>query len=215
MRIQLERGCGPACAPLAERTHAQLDTPAYTSGVSVQTLTSGEEWRLMHRTARRRAARAARLGYRFAEVDLSRHNDAVHAINTSLPTRQGRPMTAGYQTRHDRGPLPSQPCARHRVHTYGVLDRPRLDELSGPDGGELRAYTVVHRVGELALISMILGHGAHLDRDIMYLLMQGLIDDQAPAGGTLFYNRHDSGTDGLRYYKTRCGFRPADVTWAP
>jgi hypothetical protein len=29
------------------------------------------------------------------------------------------------------------------------------------------------------------------------------------------YNRHDSGTDGLRWWKERCGFQEEQVEWRP
>jgi hypothetical protein len=69
----------------------------------------------------------------------------------------------------------------------------------------------LYRCGGLSLISMILGHGDHLRDDIMYLLAAGMIAAHAADGGVLFYNRHDSGTDGLRYYKERLGFAERDV----
>src|SRR5207253_3215082 len=96
-----------------------------------------------HRTARKRAARAARLGYQFAEIDREDHSDAIHAINVSAPERQGRPMSDGYLERVEYGPLPEFPCARHAITTYGVVD----------EGGVLRAYTWVYRVGDLTMFS--------------------------------------------------------------
>jgi hypothetical protein len=47
----------------------------------------------------------------------------------------------------------------------------------------------------------------------MYLLVQGVIEHQAELGGFLVYNRHDSGTDGLRYFKTKLGFEETEVEW--
>ena len=83
----------------------------------------------------------------------------------------------------------------HNIRCYGVLE-----------GETLRAYLTLYRIRGLALISMILGHGAHLSCDIMYRLFAGVVEDQAGLGGWFYYNRHDSGTDGLRYYKERVGF---------
>jgi hypothetical protein len=80
-------------------------------------------------------------------------------------------------------------------------------------GDRLRAYLTTYRVGELVLVSMILGHGEHLEHEIMYLLAEGLIDRQSNRPGVLFYNRHDSGTEGLRFYKERIGFAAGDVEW--
>jgi hypothetical protein len=47
----------------------------------------------------------------------------------------------------------------------------------------------------------------------MYLLVSGMISDQSDRGGVLFYNRHDSGTSGLVYFKERLGFAAGDVEW--
>ena len=49
----------------------------------------------------------------------------------------------------------------------------------------------------------------------MYLLFQAAVADQCLLGGWFVYNRHDSGTDGLRYFKEKLGFREMEVEWAP
>jgi hypothetical protein len=102
-------------------------------------------------------------------------------------------------------PLPKSSCARHEIATYGVHDR---DDV-------LVAYSTIYRMGDLALVSQILGHADHLENEIMYLLVQGIVGAEAPYGGYLVYNRYDSGTDGLRFFKDRCGFQRTDVEWAP
>lgn len=202
--IHLESHClVPSCEKLAERFRHQLGTEHYSRSASVMPVPSDlDEWRDAHRTARKRADRSERLGYWFDQIDRSRHNEDIYEINTSLAERQGRPMAEGYLRRVNHGALPHYPCNRHRVHTYGVL----RDE-------KLVAYLCLYRVGELALVSMILGHGDHLRNDIMYLLFAGVVEEQAHHGGTFYYNRHDSGTDGLRYYKERVGFRAGDIEW--
>lgn len=193
----------PVCQDLAGRIFTQLNVPKYSRGVSVLPVpASVDEWRAEHRTARKRADRSARLGYRFDRVDNSQHTDAIHEINTSKQERQGRPMSSGYLEKRAHGRLPDYACDRHYLRTYGVL----RDDV-------LRAYLTLYRLGDLALVSMILGHGEHLRNDVMYLLFQGVVEDQASRGGVLFYNRHDSGTDGLRFYKERLGFRSGDVDW--
>jgi hypothetical protein len=63
------------------------------------------------------------------------------------------------------------------------------------------------------MVSMILGHGDYLIDEIMYLLFAGMVEDQAGYAGILYYNRHDSGQEGLRFYKERVGFREGDVAW--
>jgi hypothetical protein len=202
--VSLEAGCyWPGCSGLAWRFYRKLSPPHYSRGVSVLELSEYfPHWRAVHRTARKRAAHAERLGYRFAAISRSDHPDDILEINRSLPVRQGRPMDAAYLERRDYEPLLRQPCERHRVHEYGVLE-----------GDRLRAYLVFYRVGMLGLISQILGHGDHLAGDVMYLLAAGLVRVQAPLGGVLYYNSHRSGTDGLRFYKERLGFRPVDIEW--
>lgn len=203
--ITLEGACDHgSCSEMAWKMWRKLDTPNYTQGVSLMPVPeSRAAWEAEHRTARKRAWRCERLGYLFAEADLSRFNEDVYAINTSLGYRQGRPMSEGYLRPVNRGPLPDYPCDRHRIHTYGVLKDDRL-----------RAYMTLYRIGDLALVSMILGHGAHLADDIMYLLAAGMVEQQAGQGGWFYYNVHSSGTDGLRYYKERIGFRATDIEWA-
>jgi hypothetical protein len=61
---------------------------------------------------------------------------------------------------------------------------------------------------------MILGHGSHLRCDVMYLLFAGVVEDQSGNPGILYYNRHDSGGEGLRFFKERLGFREGDVAWS-
>jgi hypothetical protein len=148
--------------------------------------------------------RAVRFGHRFAEIEREDFAQDVFEINTSVPERQGRPMGRGYREPVHYAPLPEYPCARHRISTYGVISA----------RGRLVAYLWLYRVGDLALVSSILGHGDHLDEGIMFLLVQGTIEREAGDGGFLVYNRADSGTDGLRWFKERCGFEPREVEWA-
>jgi hypothetical protein len=111
-------------------------------------------------------------------------------------------MSEGYQQRSSFGPLPRL-CDEHHVYTYGVTK-----------DGRLWAYLWLYRSGDLAMVSSILGHAERLRDDVMYLLVTEALGDQSWFGGTAFYNLHNSGTDGLRYFKERLGFRPAEVEWA-
>lgn len=201
-RISLETDCeSHVCRELALPLFMQLSRGyerCSVLGVS-DTLT---EWREGHRTARRRAARAFRLGYRFAEIEREHYGEDIFEINTSLEERQGRPMSAGYREPVNFLPLPKYPCERHRIRTFGVLS-----------GHRLVAYLWLYRSGELALVSSILGHGEHLADDVMYLLFEGVVGAEAGNGGWFVYNRHDSGTEGLRYFKTKLGFEPMEVAW--
>lgn len=205
--ISMELPCQfPSCRDFAEPLFNQLNTPHYSTGASVMECPASlEEWRSEHRTARRAALRAERLGYRFAEVDNSEYATDIYRINTSRRERQGRPMASGYTIHRTHRTLSNAQtrCRRHRTHTYGVLF-----------GETLVAYLTLHRAGDLAMVSMILGHGDHEPAGIMYLLIQGVIADQVPQPGVFYYNLHSSGGDGLRFKKERYGFRPSDIEWS-
>jgi hypothetical protein len=88
----------------------------------------------------------------------------------------------------------------------------RGPHLRRPARQPLVAYLWLYRAGDLALVSSILGHGNHLANDVMYLLDAGRDRREAEHGGFLVYNRHDSGTDGLRYFKERIGFE--ETKWS-
>jgi hypothetical protein len=204
--VDLDGGCvEQSCVAHAQRLFETLSPIRYQRGVSIMACPGSlEEWRAQHRTARKRSDRCERRGYVFNEVDYSQCPDDIYAINTSLEQRQGRPMADGYRHRIERGRLPQFPCDLHNTRTYGVLS-PRLN---------LVAYMTLHRSNELGMVSMILGHGDYLADEIMYLLFAGMIEDQSGNDGILYYNRHDSGQEGLRFYKERVGFSEGDVAWS-
>jgi hypothetical protein len=203
--ISLETGCDhAACSEFAWPLHRQLANGGYDQ-CSVMALpdTLGQ-WRNEHRTARKRSDRAKRRGYRFV-ADVKRHEraDEIYAINTSADERQGRPMSDGYRQHPPTIPDPGYPCRRHGVHPYGVETA----------DGTLVAYLWLYRAGELALVSQILGHADHLENEVMYLLWEGMVALEASEPGFVVYNRHDSGTDGLRFYKERVGLAETCVEW--
>jgi hypothetical protein len=207
LTIHMEADClADDCDDFASRTWTQLSSGAYTWPCSVMPLPASiEEWEAEHRTARKRAWAAERSGYTFAEICREHHEDDIFEINTSKHERQGRPMSPGYLQRQTFSPLPEYPCSRHAIRTYGVLD----------DGGTLRAYATIYRVGELVMVSQILGHADYLHRGIMFLLVRDTLAAQIEAGdGVVFYNRHDSGEDGLVWFKERLGFMAARVEWS-
>jgi hypothetical protein len=72
-------------------------------------------------------------------------------------------------------------------------------------------------VGQLALVSQILGHADHLDSEVMWLLWQGMLESESlvDRDGVVVYNRHDSGTDGLRWFKEHVGLEETRVEWLP
>ncbi len=203
--IQMVGDCSRGdCLEFAVKLHTSVRHRRYQVGASIMdNPRSVLDWRAQHRTARKRADRCHRFGYRFAKVDYSLYDDDIYEINTSMMERQGRPMSDGYLHFVKHGRLPDYPCVHHRTITYGVL---------APDE-HLCAYMTLHRSGELGMVSMILGHGDHWLNDIMYALFAGMVHDQSGSGGILYYNRHDSGTEGLRFFKERLGFREGKIEW--
>jgi len=205
--LELECSGSPVCRSFAEPLLSQLVLGRYDvcSVLDLDGLDL-EAWAETHRTARRRARRAERLGYRFAPFVREAYVDDLYSINTSLERRQGRPMSAGYRERPSPEPDPEWPCPRHGVHAFGVF-------AGAEKPVPLVAYAFIYRAGDLALVSQILGHGDYLRDDVMYLLARGVLEVERESGGFLVYNRHDSGTDGLRYFKERIGFEGREVEW--
>jgi hypothetical protein len=202
--ISLETHC--ACnSGEAAQLAGQLGSGRYDRCSVLTVPDTIDEWLADHGTARKRVQRAHQRGYRFARLDREHHADAIHAINTSASHRQGRPMSAGYLERQEFSPLPDYPCARHQTRVWGVFDA----------AGVPVAYLVMIRSGQLALVSQILGHADRLHDEVMWLLFAGALEAEIPQGGFVVYNRHDSGTDGLRWWKERCGFQEEQVEWRP
>ncbi len=203
-QINLEVSCDfQECAEFAWPLYRQLEDGSYDR-MSVAPIESLDEWMSEHRTARKRANRCAKRGYKFVSVSPADRNDEMYEINTSTPERQGRPMSAGYRQPPVYTDDPIYRCARHAIRRYGVEHQ----------DGTLVAYLWLYRAGELALVSTILGHARHLENEVMYLLWAGMIDcESAEPGGCIVYNRHDSGQDGLRFYKERVGLTETLVTW--
>lgn len=204
MEIDLLSDCGDRCLVKAMKLRDELSS-SYGDNASILRLEDTWAYLATHRTARKRAQRCRNKGYHFETLKRELHGPEITAINTSLEERQGRPMTQWYQEKVEFSPLPEYDCPDHAYRTYGVWD--------GRDN--LVAYIVLLICGEQILISQLLGHGDHLQQDIMYLLVTdaiaAVVDDLGPK--TVFYNRHDSGTDGLRYFKERLGFQAKKVTW--
>lgn len=231
------------CANLADGLYRTLSSGRYDRCSVLPMPTSIAAWMQEHRTARKRVMRSERRGYVFGELHRENHADEIHAINTSLDERQGRPMGAGYLERQEFSPLPEYPCSRHRILTSGVwlsedLPSPSTMESSRPPAADIRsptelspgqgafplsgreraklvAYITTYRSGDLVLVSQILGHADHLENEVMYLLFAGALEREIAEAGFVVYNRHDSGTEGLRFFKERLGFREEAVEWLP
>lgn len=204
--IHVGLGCSRACDEFTGPLYLQMASGKYDECAVLPLPTSLSDWRQAHRTARKRADRAYRRGYGNTVIQRHRRAAEIHAINISAAQRQGRPMSTSYNAWPSEEPLPTYPCGRHAVRTYGVEDHT----------GTLVAYAYIYRAGDLVLVSQILGHADHLENEIMYLLAENVLACEVAFGpGVVVYNRWDSGTDGLRFFKERLGFQPMQVEWLP
>ena len=205
--VSLELDCGHrVCDDFSRPLYDQMSDGRFDD-MAAMPLMSVEEWEAQRRTGRKRAWRAERLGYRFDVVKRENYTDDLYEINTSAEVRQGRPMSASYLRRYQYGPLPDYPCERHQVRTYGVLT----------DAGKLVSYLWLYVAGQLRLCSSIIGHAAHLDNGIMYLMFRGMLEREylRDPDGVVMYHRWDNGRDGLRFYKQHVGLRETRVEWLP
>jgi len=195
---------GDACAPIISSEIATLCKPQYQRGQSVMPVPFSVKAHLAeHRTFRKRVLRAERIGYETWHIDPMRDYDDIMEINRSTPERQGRRMDESYTNKvRPTAPLPTYDCPLHNIIMYGVR---RLDRTY--------AYATIYRCGELVHVSQFLGHADFLDDGIMYKLVADILREHAGRGGVLYYNRHDSGTDGLQWFKERIGLRAEDVKW--
>ena len=205
LRISLELDHPGACFEVSAPLLEQLQHGPYER-CSVQPIPGSiQEWLATHRTARKRATRSGRRGYIVAEIRREEHEDEIYAINRSARIRQGKPMSDAYTRRQTFAPLPAFECPVHAIRTHGIFTLAR----------ELVGYLTIYRCGQLALVSQILGHDDYLRDEIMYqLFAAGLATEIAAGPGVVVYNRHDSGTDGLRFYKERLGFEEMEVEWS-
>jgi hypothetical protein len=138
------------------------------------------------------AAKALARGYRLDRIERNDHVDALHAINTSLEQRQGRPMDQRYLNR--------------TVH-YVALPHYRYYGVFSP-GQQLVAYGNLGHFGNFAAFSQLMG--MRNNDGIMHLLVAGIVQ-QLIAEGQLDYVMYDTffgAQPGLRNFKTILGFRP-------
>ncbi|MFK3741315.1 hypothetical protein [Massilia sp. TN1-12] len=143
------------------------------------------------------AKRAGTRGYACRPIERNAHADEIHAINTSLATRQGRPMDAHYleKTTHFET-LP------HWDH-YGVLDR----------DGRLVAYANIARYGNFSAFSQLMG--LRNNDGIMHLLVVDIVTRLLARRDVRYvmYDTFFGAQPGLRQFKTMLGFAPYRATY--
>ncbi len=169
-----------------------------------------------------KARRAAEVGYRVDVFPRVRHTLDIHAIRTSKAVRSAGPMLdylllrPGHVGAPRAAPPPSAPrCPRHWTRWWGVFeDAPGHRQGAVTTDRRLVAYVKLRRIGDLVHYVDIMGHAAHLDRNVMTLLhleiMRWLIARQDHAAGVraVLYGAVEHGGWGLATWKKRAGFEP-------
>lgn len=138
------------------------------------------------------ARRARTRGYICLEIDRNRYIDAIHHINNSCASRQGRPMDPSYQNKIHH--FDSSPHFRY----FGIVNT----------RGELVAYANLGAFGNFCAFSQLIG--LRNNDGIMHLLVVEIISlliDQRQVRYVM-YDTFFGALPGLRLFKTMLGFRP-------
>jgi hypothetical protein len=138
------------------------------------------------------AKRARARGYACREIDRNAHVDAIHAINTSLDTRQGRPMDQKYLDKVEHfDTLP-------HYSYYGVLDAQ----------GRLVAYANIGRFGNFSALSQLIG--IRNNDGIMHLLLVDIVSRLIEQKHVRYvmYDTFFGAQPGLQQFKRILGFEP-------
>jgi hypothetical protein len=181
-RVIANKTIGAALIDLARYT----DTAAYLDAIQ------GKNRGAWH------ARRARTRGYVFCEIERNDFIDDIHAINTSLETRQGRPMDERYLDKVERyARLP------HFDH-YGVLN----------GEGRLVAYANLGHYGNFSAFSQLMG--LRNNDGIMHLLIvdtiSRLLDRQR--GRYVMYDTFFGAQPGLQQFKRILGFEPYRASYS-
>ncbi|OFA09253.1 hypothetical protein [Duganella phyllosphaerae] len=145
--------------------------------------------------------KARKRGYRLAQIDRNEYIDAIHAINTSVPNRQGRPMDAHYQQKAAR----YEPQCHYRY--FGVFDK----------CGQLVAYANMGRFGNFAAFAQLLGY--RNNDGVMHLMIADIVNlllaERRSGDGPdyVMYDTFFGAQPGLRQFKTLLGFTPYRVRY--
>ena len=189
MKVDLKRDTCP---------HWQFYT-SWIQGRDCAVWQPGNRW---NQTARQGLRKAKKI-YLASEAEWSLWNKIrpyIHAINTSKDERQGRRMSDGYWRYPDEKNIVNT-CENHSYHLFVASDL-----------GAVFAYSILHKCGNFANISTIIGHYDHLKAGVMLVLMESIQQFCRENGIiAMTYGDWDSGVNpengnGLRYWKHSTGF---------
>lgn len=144
------------------------------------------------------ARKAKSRGYVVMEIDRNDFVDDLHEINTSLDTRQGRPMDQAYLRKETHYP-------REKNYQYfGVLNA----------SGKLMAYSNLGCYGNFVAFDRVLG--VRNNDGMMHLMITEIVGQMIESGNYsyLMYDTFFGASPGLQTFKKMLGFEPYRVKYS-
>lgn len=138
------------------------------------------------------ARRARTRGYVCRTIERNAHIDEIHAINTALDLRQGRPMDEAYLQKVERYER------QQHFDYYGVLNA----------AGRLVAYANIARYGNFSAFSQLMG--LRNNDGIMHLLVADIVSGMLERREVrwVMYDTFFGAKPGLQQFKRVLGFEP-------
>jgi hypothetical protein len=145
-----------------------------------------------HNSAGHHARKARSRGYLVTEIDKNDFVDDLYEINTSLESRQGRPMDVAYRQKQ------TSFQTEKNYKYFGVFN----------PAGKLTAYSDVGFYGNFVAFDRLLG--LRNNDGAMHLMVTEIICQmiESRAYGYLMYDTFFGASPGLRTFKTMLGFEP-------
>jgi len=133
--------------------------------------------------------KAEKRGYYLSQFLPGQYLDDILDIYYSVPVRQGKFMSAFNRVGWSRVGI----C-------MGVF---RM--------GKLVAFANPLKMGNMTVLSSIMGHSEYLKDGVMFLLMDGIM--RTLTTKWLMYDTFLGNSEGLKYFKMKFGFRAFNVRW--
>ena len=144
------------------------------------------------------AKKAKSRGYVVVEIDRNEFVDDIYEINTSLDSRQGRPMDDIYRQKVTQYP-------REKNYRYfGVLN----------STGKLMAYSNLGTYGNFVAFDQLLG--VRNNDGMMHLMLAEIISQmiETRSYSYLMYDTYFGASPGLQLFKKMLGFEPYRVKYS-
>ena len=164
-----------------------------------------DEWlQSLSRGKRYDYRKSIKLNYISKPISMAERNEYlkdIYEVNISSKVRQGREMDNAYWIYPNKMTEREQ-CKEHYTQFFGCFLKDKLV-----------AYSNIHVTGEIASISMLLGHAFHQKQaGIMINLFQSIISYLIERKVRyLAYHHWDSGTPGLQQFKSALLFKPTSL----